>query len=228
MGKKRILCLANSKKMAGRCIAGREVIGGAPGPWVRPVSERPTEEISEYERQYPDGSDPRVLDIIDVPLERHHPHACQTENWLIQAEEYWAKVGQAGWRDAVAFVETPQTLWHNGESSYHGLNDRVEVSVADRLPHSLHLIHVNRIELKIFAPGANFGNPKRRVQAKFEYRGVQYWIWVTDPYIEREYLARENGVYTLGDSLICVSLGEPFEGFRYKLAATIIQRALVQ
>ncbi len=29
---KRILCLANSKKMSGRCVAGREVQDTGPGP----------------------------------------------------------------------------------------------------------------------------------------------------------------------------------------------------
>src|SRR5713101_5856148 len=32
---KRIVCLANSRKLQGRCVAGREFATGRPGPWVR-------------------------------------------------------------------------------------------------------------------------------------------------------------------------------------------------
>jgi len=36
------------------------------GAWIRPVSAREHEEVSEYERQYEDGSDARVSGGIDV------------------------------------------------------------------------------------------------------------------------------------------------------------------
>ncbi len=49
---KRIVCLANSRKLQGRCIAGRELVSGKPAAWIRPVSDREHEEVSEYERQY--------------------------------------------------------------------------------------------------------------------------------------------------------------------------------
>jgi len=230
---KRILCFANSKKMSGRCIAGREMLANGPGPWVRPISSRPTEEVTEYERQYEDGSDPRVLDIIDVPVIRHHPHACQSENWLIEADRYWVRSGQARWLNLQPFVENPATLWHNVHSTYHGLNDEIPRDMADALLHSLHLIHLGELYLRVFAPGADFGNPKRRVQATFQHRGVQYKLWVTDPLIEREYLAQNDGIYALGECMVCLSLGEPYqknvvEWCRYKLVASIIQKELVE
>jgi len=44
---KRLVCLANSRKLSGRCVAGRELSGGRPIGWVRPVSARENEEVSE-------------------------------------------------------------------------------------------------------------------------------------------------------------------------------------
>jgi hypothetical protein len=84
---KRIACLANSRKPSGRCIAGIEVADQQRKGWIRPVSDRPNQAVSEYERQYEDGSDPTVLDIIDVPLLRHTPHTFQRENWLLDPED---------------------------------------------------------------------------------------------------------------------------------------------
>jgi hypothetical protein len=190
---KRILCLANSKKLSGRCVAGREVLDSGPGPWVRPVSVRSTEEVSEDERQYQDGSDPRVLDIIDVPLIRHQPHACQTENWLLDPGYYWTKVGQVGLAQLQDYVENPATLWTNSRSTYNGANDEILQADADALPNSLVLIRVSALELRVFAPGAAFGNPKRRVLADFQHGDVLYRLWVTDPAIERDYNARPDG-----------------------------------
>jgi hypothetical protein len=47
---KRIICLANSRKLSGRCLAGREFVDGCAGDWIRPVSSREHEEVSERER----------------------------------------------------------------------------------------------------------------------------------------------------------------------------------
>lgn len=65
---KRLVCLANSHKHNARCIAGRELLAESIGEWIRPISDREGEEVSVSERQYADGSEPRVLDVIDVSL----------------------------------------------------------------------------------------------------------------------------------------------------------------
>lgn len=229
MIEKRILCLANSKKHAGRCVAGRAVTANGAGPWIRPVSARPGEEVSENERQYEDGSDPRLLDVINVPLIHARPHACQTENWLLDPGYYWTRVRRVGWGELLQFVESPSTLWVNGHHTYHGENDEIPQEEADALPGSLCLIHVDHVDLHAFAPQEAFGNPKRRVQARFAHEGVSYALWVTDPVVERQYLARPNGYYGLGECCLTISLGEPFEkangqSYRYKLVAAIIRR----
>jgi hypothetical protein len=69
-----ILCLANSRKLSGRCIAGREITPDGYAGWVRPISARVPAEVSEEERRYENGSDQRMLDIIAVPVLAADPH----------------------------------------------------------------------------------------------------------------------------------------------------------
>jgi len=87
---------------------------------------------------------------------------------------------------------------------------------------SLRMIHVATMQFSVFKPGEAFGNPKRRVQARFRLAGHSYSLWVTDPLIERAYLSREDGDYQLGDSYLTISLGEAHEGRCYKLVAAVI------
>lgn len=222
---KRIVCLANSRKLSGRCVAGKVWPAVPPSTgWVRPVSARPHQEVSEHERQYQDGSDPRVLDIIDVPLLTPCPASYQSENWLLDPNFYWVKSGNAGWTDLGTLVDAPGPLWTNGDSTYHGTNDRVADAVAASLTSSLRLVRVDGVGLSVFQPGAAFGNPKRRVQAAFVHSGVTYRLWVTDPIYERRYLAMVDGQYQIGPAFLTVSLGESHNGACYKLIAAIIER----
>jgi hypothetical protein len=224
---KRIVCLANSRKLNGRCIAGIELSGNRPVGWIRPVSAREHEEVSEYERQYEDGSDPRVLDIIDVPLLEARPKGYQQENWLLDPREYWEKIGRATWHDLEKTIDPTAPLWINGHSTYNGLNDEIPLALAESLDSSLRLIRIDRVTLSIFAPGEAFGNTKRRVQGRFRHDGKEYWLWVTDPRYERKYLAKPNGTYEIGESFLTISLGEPLNEVCYKLIAAIIERGAV-
>jgi hypothetical protein len=219
---KRIVCLANSRKRSGRCVAGKELGPSGFAGWVRPVSDRPFAEVSDYERMYRDGSDPRVLDLIEVSLKNHQPNRHQVENWLLDPYTRWARVGRISWKDLPALVDTPATLWLNSSSSHNGRQDRIGSPEARKQTNSLYFLRLSRLKLHVFPAGATLGKPQRRVQAVFSYAGVEYGFWVTDPYIESKYLASRDGEYQLDECFVTVSLGESFEGYCYKLVATII------
>jgi hypothetical protein len=217
-----IVCLANSRKMQGRCISGRELVKGKPGAWIRPVSDRDSKEVSEYERQYKDGSDPKVLDIIRVPLLKHCPKGWQSENWLLDSEKYWAKADRFSKKDLPNLLETAGPLWLNGHQTFHGVNDRIPANLTGTLKSSLKLIRA-QVHLKVFVPGKDFGDNKRKVQAHFEYDSQEYAFYVTDPVIEREYLAQKDGQYDLGNCYLTISLGEIYNDFAYKFVAAVIR-----
>ena len=221
-GVKRIVCLANSRKLHGRCVAGREWIEGRAGRWIRPVSNREHQDVSEYERQYEDGSDPRILDVIDVPLLEPRPGSFQSENWLLDPEYYWENVGRLSSFDLPVLADPVAPLWRDGHSTYHGRNDKIPLELADSVGDSLRLIHVDNLQLSVFKPSEAFGNSKRRVQGRFRHAGSLYCLWVTDPVCERQYLAKLDGTYPVDECFLTVSLGEPFGGAVYKLIASIM------
>ena len=220
---RRIVCLANSRKLSGRCVAGREIEGGTAGSWIRPVSSRPDEEVSEYERQYKDGSDPRVLDVIDVPLLKPRPRGYHSENWLLDPEYYWSRVRRLEATELADYLDPVGPLWIDGASTYHGANDKILIEDAETLDSSLVLIRVLALQLRVFVPGAAFGEHKRHVQARFDHAGVTYRLRVTDPEVERRFLAEPDGDYRLGSSYLTISISEPFQGHVYKLVAAIIE-----
>lgn len=194
---KTIVCLANSRKHSGRCIAGKEALANGYGGWIRPVSARPSAEVSEEERRYEDGRDPRILDIISVPFIAAAPLLYQTENHVIDPGHYWAKKGELPWTQLKRLVDPGATLWANGDSSYYGLNDRVRLELAAKLTTSLMLIEPEDLIMRVQTEGEEFGNPRRRVRASFKHSGASYIFAVTDPAAERAFLAKPNADYPL-------------------------------
>jgi hypothetical protein len=219
---KRIVCLANSRKYQGRCVAGKERLPDGSFAWVRPVSARPNEEASEAERRYADSCEPRLLDVIDVPLRHAAPRSFQTENWLLEPRQHWLLHRRAEWRHLAALADAPTMLWSNESSSYGGLNDRVAVTAAEALGCSLYLLRLLNLSLHI-SSRAGDGSFRWRLQASFTYQDTAYRLSVTDPEIEAACLTREDGTYRIGRAYATISLGEPFrDGFCYKLVAALI------
>jgi hypothetical protein len=194
------------------------------GGWIRSVSVRPSAEISLEERRYENGRDPQILDVLNIPMIAPVPRVHQTENHMIDAEQYWTKETALTWADLPALVERPASLWLNGASTYHGTNDCVAQIHAAQLISSLFLIRPESLIVQVQTEGGMFGRVKKRVRADFRYNGTGYNFIVTDPVAEQVFLLRDEGVFPVNNVYLCVSLTEAYDGDGrcHKLVATII------
>lgn len=79
------------------------------------------------------------------------------------------------------------------------------------------------LKIEVGSEGGTFGPAKRKVRGTFSLDGNQYKLAITDPVVERKYLNGPNGSFDIGKSTLCLSLGEPFNGYCYKLIASVFE-----
>lgn len=217
---KTILCLANSRKEGGRCVAGKEVLsGGRLGNWIRPVSEEEKGEIPLNFR-CKDGRHLAVLDIVRISMVEYVPESFQSENHFIDCSP-WEWIRRASWEDAVDAMDLVRgNLWINGHHSptTHGYNDHVPNSMYGELEDSLLLIRPNKLDIYL---------RERQTRAEFHFNKQRYNLSVTDPLVEgycKKHLKdgeRLSPDLLNTEALLCISLGE-FDNGAYKLVATVI------
>jgi hypothetical protein len=127
---KTIVCLANSRKVSGRCIAGKEYADGVFGDWIRPVGARADEEISEDDRRYRSGDYAKLLHIVAIPMTRPVPDGFQIENRRIDDEFNREPLKAELKKSAIAYVFPGRELgarsedpdcYENGKVQYGGL-----------------------------------------------------------------------------------------------------------
>lgn len=215
-----MVILANSRKMSGRCVAGK-LLDGA-GQWIRPVSGREHEEVSLDERRYDNGEDPVLRDVVNLCVLDQRGQTYQSENWLLDDRYYWTKARRLKWKQLAELEDAPSKLWINGQHTAHGHNDRIDMDQAQALTDSLRFIRVPNLVIRAFRPGAKYGSNKRRLQGKFKYLGTTYQLMLTDPLMEKKFLALEDGEYTLPTSYLTIRLGEPYHDNVYKLIAAVM------
>lgn len=216
---RRIICLANSRKLRGRCIAGKELGPSGFGKWVRPVTTPDGGELTLTHITCRDGQLPNLLDVLKIPFTESAPYSYQSENRLIDDSNQWTRVGKIEISDLPSLCDRVNRLWVNGYNSASGANDRIPLDIAKRkVKSSLLLIKPDRLTISVVQ------ERRRKVRARFFFHGAEYRLAVTDPYIEERFLAKENGTYPIRSRnvYLCISLGEPYKGFTYKLVAAII------
>jgi len=222
---KRLVCLANSYMTAGRCVAGIEVTAeGQRGVWVRAVGDHAAGGLRREQCLYEDGTEPRVLDIMEVPLQRPSPKGHHTENWLIDFGKRWRYVGRMEASNLAQFVDPEAPLWASEYHSKRGVNDRVPQELALRQQASLRLVYVEKMHVLVKTYDGQGNRPKRCLRASFRYAGEQYALRVTDRAFEQSFKGKPDGGYPLGGRFLTISLAQPYtDDFCYKLVAAVIE-----
>nr|MDO8108688.1 hypothetical protein [Candidatus Sigynarchaeota archaeon] len=178
-----------------------------------------TGELTPRHFQLKDGNPLNLLDIVKVPILKKDDRATmpyQTENFMIDEQTRWEKTGHFPKADIQRLIDNVDSLWNNGDRP--GMNDRMPVElVMKKIKTSLILIKPEKIELKVSEEYKRI-----RVTAFFSFKGFDYQLRVTDLSVLREFSRKKLSDHQIQTgTLFCISLGEPFKGFCYKLVASV-------
>lgn len=206
----KIVCLANSWKEGGRCVAGIDLDSGR---WVRPVSNSAHGELSTTQSSAIDGANSRAvrpLDILEIGEVAPRPEPGQPENVQL-GRTPWFVSGRASASLLDSYVTKMGPL-------LHGVTDRVPGSRINEVSASLALIKVQNPTFKL---NTNFG--KSQLRAVFDFWGHRYDLSVTDVSAWTQEARRGPERFSGGVWFFTVSLGTEFKGSRYKLVACGLQ-----
>lgn len=219
-----LICLANSNKMRGRCIAGLRIDGGG---LVRPIASD-TDHGQLYLRHFrlDDGTEPKVLDIMGVDLVQAAPEPRQPENWVIGTAP-WVLRSRPTTGD---FSPQLAAAVASGSILLGSLQASIAATDASAMVSSLALVVPSNS--RWYLKHDRYDRPQPRVI--FEMDRHRYDLPVTDPLwiprIVRRLSQADLGTYSQerigipqgSRVLLTISFGELFRGYCYKLVAAII------
>ncbi|MFH2050492.1 MAG: hypothetical protein ABIJ12_13735 [bacterium] len=226
---KRICVVANSIKKSNRCIAGREILKKQDGidywgNWIRPVSSHDEGAVSINECRLQDNCVPSPFDLIQVDCQSCENDPSQPENWLIQSDAKWQKLGSYDIGVIDDIVEAPDDLWLEP----FGRQDRVSPTFLTTLDNHQSLYLIKPDNFNFFIESSWSGG--KRVRGVFVYNGTRYDFSMTDPIASKKYcpnLAQQDfGPIYLNNPdncYLCISITPEFKGYHYKIVSTVIE-----
>lgn len=213
-----VICLANSWKHGGRCVAGLRLDGGG---WVRPVSREPDGVLQLWHYTLAAGGEAALLDVLQMRLTQPRPDPHHPENWLMDYG-LWTLVARPLPLSAREF------LWESvtpGPTLLGDCDDRVTYASLEKRPASASLALVRPEGLQ-WQVRESPSSGKRQTRAAFCLGGVRYNLPLTDPLWLKRLADKPLGCYPEENAgtLLTISLSEPFarDGFCYKLVAAVI------
>ena len=212
------ICLANSFKYGGRCIAGIEInvtadnhwqiIHNADGSphWIRPIAkDTDNGEIPEGEAIYI-----KLLSVVKLTGVVACPHEAHTEDVNYQTMESIGSI--------ISYQEVLDRLTDNVHQTLFYTSDFfIYPECFSNGNYSLMLIRPEGFAFRL-DPSKN----RAKYYMIFKYNGLEYNLSITDPdfyqYIERHPKDWEN----LKSIYLSLSIGMEYEGRHHKLIAAII------
>jgi len=216
-----VICLANSCKHGGRCVAGLRMDGGG---WVRPVSTEPEGVLQAWHYTLASGREAALLDVLRMRLVCPQPDPHHPENWLMDTGQ-WEPAARGGLPQMLEILQQNVTT---GPELLGGAESRIEYEALLRAPAaaSLALVQPQELHWRI-EESPQMG--KRRTRAAFALDGAPYNLPLTDPVWLKRLAVLPVGCHPHEAAeqkmLLTVSLSEPFagDGFCYKLVAAVIE-----
>lgn len=212
LGDLTIICLTNSRKPGGRCVAGLDC---KTGEWIRPV-RRGGGAVTIGDISYISGHPAKVLDIIKIPVIEREPLYYQPENWVIDIKKYWEKKGKFSAEELENFCGKVEYIFCNS-------SDRLSVEQCQsNVDSSLTLVKLNKI---MFEKKEKPHGSGTQIRAHFKYKKHWYNLVVTDVEWEQGFNKKENGCHEYeGVFYLVISLGELLEttNSHFKLVASVI------
>ncbi|MGR5130772.1 dual OB domain-containing protein [Vibrio alfacsensis] len=199
-----MVVLANSIKKRHRCVAGKCL---ETKKWIRPVGSPLGAELTAIQSsaRNPYGIYPvKTLQKVNISFKGEFPLEHQPENRLVDGSE-WQQRYNVSKDELSQFLDNPDSLWGQGRRVNYGDIQRKWVQVEQ----SLYLVQVDNLMLYTAESGS-----KRK--AAFSYNGFDYDLPVTSPNFD-DLVYKQDGLM----GILCISLGENFQGNCYKIVAAI-------
>lgn len=213
---KYFICLANSYKRGGRCIAGIEILYNTPTDWsvihnevgapiwIRPIAHTTYGEIPTITaNKIPYYSIVKLTDVNPCPKELH------TE------DVFYSQIEVIG--NIVPTTETLNQFVDNIHTTVF-YNHGKAVAVGSNIPdaYSLMLIHPENISTYV---DNSWEKPKTRMI--ITHHGITYDLPITDPLFLDAYRANPTIIQSEDNVYLTISLGLDYEGWHHKLIATV-------
>jgi len=215
-----LICLANSRKHGGRCVAGLRTDGAG---WIRPVGRLPDGTLWPTDYSLNDYTEVGPLDVFRVGVLTPRPAAHQPENWVIDGTT-WTLLARPMGDALVPVLKNAVSL---GPELLRGFSDRVSYASLQHQNATASLALLAPDELYLYQQLSYRGKPQARGRFSLGTGGqaALYDLAITDPHWENVVIQQPNP-RTLRQAddkfLVTISLGEPFGLECYRLIAAII------